>query len=241
VRVSCECGHRSRTVACSDTGAYRALSTSLIAHKLSAIQASGATVDVSELMAGAGGGTGGKNRTLQCNADCAVLERNRRLAQALQIRNPELSGKAGPPAYPQTMLDMARKTKGLAEEVHQQLTDLVQLAQQSKQKSRSVAFAPMNRERRQFIHEYCEHFGCESESYDDEPKRNVVATAFRDRCWLPSLSVLEVLEREAGPRKMAPAQLLPKRVDVASKSTKSEAAKQPVKEEPVIDYFDFTG
>lgn len=35
----------------------------------------------------------------------------------------------------------------------------------------------MNREKRQFIHEYCEHFGCESVAYDQEPKRNVVATA----------------------------------------------------------------
>ena len=59
-----------------------------------------------------------------------MLERNRRLAVALQIKNPELSGKAGPPAYPASMLEMARKAKGLAEEVHQQLTDLVQLAQQ---------------------------------------------------------------------------------------------------------------
>ena len=68
--------------------------------------------------------------SLQCNAECAVLERNRRLALALQIKNPELSGKAGPPAYPASMLETARKAKGLAEEVHQQLTDLVQLAQQ---------------------------------------------------------------------------------------------------------------
>ena len=62
VRVSCECGHRSRTLACSDTGVYRALNTSLIAHKLSAIQAGGATVDVSELMSGAGGGKTGRAR-----------------------------------------------------------------------------------------------------------------------------------------------------------------------------------
>ena len=60
VRVSCECGHRSRVLACSDTGAYRALSTSLIAHKLAAIQAGGATVDVSELMSGPGGAGNGK-------------------------------------------------------------------------------------------------------------------------------------------------------------------------------------
>ena len=73
--------------------------------------------------------------SLQCNAECAVLERNRRLAAALQIKNPELSGKAGPPPYPTSMLEMARKAKGLAEEVHQQLTDLVQLAQQVSSKT----------------------------------------------------------------------------------------------------------
>lgn len=39
----------------------------------------------------------------------------------------------------------------------------------------------MNREKRQFVHEYCEHFGCESVAYDAEPKRNVVATAQRDK------------------------------------------------------------
>lgn len=37
----------------------------------------------------------------------------------------------------------------------------------------------MNREKRQFVHEYCEHFGCQSEAYDEEPNKNVVATAVR--------------------------------------------------------------
>lgn len=52
---------------------------------------------------------------------------------------------------------------------------------QSKQKSRSYSFDSMNREKRHFIHEYCEHFGCESVAYDQEPKRNVVATALKDK------------------------------------------------------------
>jgi transcriptional repressor NF-X1 len=39
----------------------------------------------------------------------------------------------------------------------------------------------MNRDKRHFVHEYCEHFGCESVAYDQEPKRNVVATAARDK------------------------------------------------------------
>lgn len=42
----------------------------------------------------------------------------------------------------------------------------------------------MNREKRQFVHEYCTHFGCESVAYDAEPKRNVVATAQRDKVYI---------------------------------------------------------
>ena len=54
----------------------------------------------------------------------------------------------------------------------------------------------MNREKRQFIHEYCAHFGIESESFDAEPKRNVVATAVKDRVWLPSQSIIDVIMRQ---------------------------------------------
>ena len=52
----------------------------------------------------------------------------------------------------------------------------VRLAKESKQKSRSHSFDVMNRDKRQFVHELSDHFGIESESYDAEPKRNVVAT-----------------------------------------------------------------
>lgn len=50
---------------------------------------------------------------------------------------------------------------------------------QSKQKSCIHSFSSMNRDKRHFVHEYCEHFGCQSESYDEEPNKNVVATAVR--------------------------------------------------------------
>ena len=65
---------------------------------------------------------------------------------------------------------------------------------QSKQKSRSYSFDCMNREKRQFIHEYSDHFGVTTESFDCEPKRNVVATALKDKIWLPSQSINEVVQ-----------------------------------------------
>ncbi len=39
-------------------------------------------------------------------------------------------------------------------------------------------------------------------SYDDEPKRNVVATAFGELSFLPAVSILDVTRREMGQRKM---------------------------------------
>lgn len=61
---------------------------------------------------------------------------------------------------------------------------------QSKQKTRAHSFPSMNWQKRQFIHELCEHFGCESVAYDAEPNRNVVATADREKVNLNIFSLL---------------------------------------------------
>lgn len=39
----------------------------------------------------------------------------------------------------------------------------------------------MKYEKRKLVHEYCEHFGCESVAYDAEPNRNVVAIALKEK------------------------------------------------------------
>lgn len=37
----------------------------------------------------------------------------------------------------------------------------------------------MNRDHRRVVHELAEFFGCETQSYDEEPKKNVVVTAYK--------------------------------------------------------------
>lgn len=39
----------------------------------------------------------------------------------------------------------------------------------------------MKYEKRKLVHEYSEHFGCESVAYDAEPNRNVVTTALKEK------------------------------------------------------------
>jgi len=63
---------------------------------------------------------------------------------------------------------------------------------ESNLKHQTHEFEVMGREKRQFVHELCGHFGCTSQSFDPEPKRNVVATATKNEVWLPTISVVEV-------------------------------------------------
>lgn len=48
----------------------------------------------------------------------------------------------------------------------------------------------------------CAMFGVESVAYDAEPNRNVVANASRDSSWLPGVSVMEIIQRENGQRRI---------------------------------------
>lgn len=162
------------------------MKTSLLASHLADVQA-GNSVNLVELAK--------KDQKLECSEDCHQMERNKRVSLALQIRNPDLSSKVQP-KYSEFMKDWAKKDPALCSMIHTKLTELVKLSKDSKQKSRAYSFDCMNREKRQLVHEFAEHFGCESESYDAEPKRNVVATALRDKSWLPALSLMEYVAKQ---------------------------------------------
>lgn len=85
---------------------------------------------------------------LECNEECKILERNRKLAIGLQIRNPDLSSKLQP-KYSDFIKIWARKDPQLVNMIHEKLSELVKLAKESKHKSRSHSFPTMNREKRQ--------------------------------------------------------------------------------------------
>lgn len=66
---------------------------------------------------------------LECNDECKLIERNRRLAIALQIKNPDLSAKLTP-RYSEYLKNWAKKDARFCQMIHDKLTDLVQLAKQ---------------------------------------------------------------------------------------------------------------
>ncbi|KAL3282485.1 hypothetical protein HHI36_005668 [Cryptolaemus montrouzieri] len=198
VPVQCPCGLQKGTKSCNEViEEIRSIEMALLSEKMLNMSRN-QSVDISDI-------SKPKRpdvlKILECTEECRLLERNRRLAIGLQIRNPDITQKLTP-RYSDFMRGWAKKDPHFCHRVHDKLTELVQLAKQSKQKSRSYSFESMNRDKRHFIHEYCEHFGCESAAYDAEPNRNIVATAIRDKSWLPSMSLMEVIQRENGQRKV---------------------------------------
>ncbi|XP_050533933.1 protein shuttle craft-like [Daktulosphaira vitifoliae] len=198
VNVSCPCGNITETRLCSDpkVNEYRLQLQTQSMSFLDNIVVSKSTIKTFKI--------------LECTSECTKIERNRRIALALQIRNPDLSPNVTP-RYSDFMKDFAKKDASFCNYIHEKLAELVTNAKQSKQNSRSHSFEVMKYEKRKLVHEYCEHFGCESVAYDSEPNRNVVATALRDKSWLPNYSVVEVLQREGGCPRVNPFSSIQKR------------------------------
>ncbi|XP_052246332.1 transcriptional repressor NF-X1-like isoform X2 [Dreissena polymorpha] len=303
VLVKCACGHRETMTACfnPDSSDFQRMTMQSLKDSIQGIMGASSSVNIGKYNQSKMGLT----RYLDCNEECSLVERNRRIALALEIQNPDLSSKLGNPSYSDYLKEFARKDATFVASVEKALSELVQSAHKSKQPSRSHSFPSMNMNQRRLVHELAEFYGCTTQSYDYEPKKNVVATANKDRCWLPSITLTALVQRELHPwapppiphvhkeealriNNMAAKQstLLPGERDTASKlpegwqvigkKTKkistastaksgigtidkfesnladicstgtidyallSNASKEALKSEPVVDYFDFT-
>lgn len=67
--------------------------------------------------------------SLECTTECAKLERNRRIALALQIRNPDLSPNVTP-RYSDFMKEFAKRDTPFCNYIHEKLAELVTNAKQ---------------------------------------------------------------------------------------------------------------
>lgn len=177
-----------------------------------------------------------KQTRLECDQECATLERNRRLAEALQIdSSSDPFNVRSTSVYSDSLKDDARKDLKFVTEVEEEIKNLVELANKGKQSKRSHCFPPMNREHRKIIHELAEVYAVESVSYDSEPKRNVVITAHKGKSACPNSTLTSLIERETTARAPPPIAHIKQH---SSKAAGGSSWSKMVKEEPVIDYFD---
>ncbi|NWS14801.1 NFX1 protein, partial [Pachyramphus minor] len=177
-----------------------------------------------------------KQARLQCDEECLALQRNRRLAEALEIDNNSdpFNIRSSGPKYSDVLKEDARKDLKFVSDIEKEMRMLVEAVNKGKHTKKSHCYPPMNRDHRRIIHELAQVYGIESVSYDNEPKRNVVITAVKGKSICPSNTLTSVLDKEMQSRPPPP---IPhyKQTD---KSSGNFGLSKPLKEEPVIDYFD---
>ncbi|XP_036452434.1 transcriptional repressor NF-X1 isoform X2 [Colossoma macropomum] len=201
VSMQCDCGRRKETMPCTEAASsYQRYAAIAMASKLSDMQL-GESVDIAQLTK-----KEQKQAMLECDQECATLERNRRLAEALQVDQSvdPFNTKSSSCKYSDSLKEDARKEFKFVGEVEEEIRNLVELANKGKQPKRSHCFPPMKREQRRIIHELAEVYGVESVSYDSEPKRNVVITAIRGKSVCPNSTLIALIERETAARAPPP-------------------------------------
>lgn len=175
VEVSCQCGNLKEMKSCEQV-AYENKKIQRV--KLAMQLQDGGNVDIRDVC---GESVKRTLKVLECNDECKTLERNRRLDIAFKVENPNLiSYPKFVPNYSEFIRSFYKKEPVFVNMVHDKLTELVKLSKESKQKSRSHSFPVMNRDKRHVIHDLAAMFGVETQAYDAEPNRNIVATASKE-------------------------------------------------------------
>jgi transcriptional repressor NF-X1 len=110
-------------------------------------------------------GEGNLKKTLKCDDECTRLERNRKLALALNV-DPEHATDHIPYSTDTLNLYQENSTWAVAQEKRLRLFA-------ADEEERRLRFKPMPPHQRKFIHSLAEDFGLDSESMDPEPHRHV--------------------------------------------------------------------
>ncbi|KAI9787928.1 MAG: FKBP12-associated protein [Peltula sp. TS41687] len=110
---------------------------------------------------------GNQTETLSCDDECARLERNHKLALALNI-DPETHKDEYIPYSKETLDLYANNTKWA------QTQERVFRVFAANESEKRIRFKPMPGHQRGFLHALAEDFGFDSESIDPEPHRHVV-------------------------------------------------------------------
>lgn len=105
------------------------------------------------------------------------MERNKKLAEALELTNVDHTPHTAP-QYSPFLLEQAKFDPSFVSHVEETFKDLVETFRASPGRAAvSHHFKPMKRDQRRLIHELAEVYQLSSMSYDPEPKRNVVVMA----------------------------------------------------------------
>ncbi|ORZ13043.1 hypothetical protein BCR42DRAFT_355261 [Absidia repens] len=149
----------------------------------------------------------GSNSTLECNDFCAKIQRNRRLASALDIQRDDISNGTDTTSSQQLSTDdLGYYDESIREFYVENINWCKQMEKQligfaDDETQHSLHFKPMRSHFRWFLHRYAIHFNLSTEAMDPEPYRSVAVRKNLGQCRIPPI-LLSLAIRD--PKLMAP-------------------------------------
>ena len=176
---------------------------------------------------------------LECDAKCLQIERNRCLADALSISNPDVNPDSGV-KYSETLKQAYMHYPDFVRETYTTLSQLVKGIEKSRNSYSFQNFPAMRQDLRAIVHELAEVFKCKSHSADQEPNRSVVVKAVKEKSAVPAQSIMDVMKNRLPGKSVSKFTTLVKSTPTGSSSVPLPASK-PAAAAVQKDYFDFDG
>lgn len=133
-------------------------------------------------------------KKLDCDESCSVFKRNKALAEALDIAQPDLKPVSTFGDDPVKLLKEATAHDyKFVSATYNSLVKFIQSAKDSDRRFIFIQFPPTDKLRREVIHELAYHFNCTSESRGEEPQRHVVVRAYKNKSAVPNFTIEQLL------------------------------------------------
>lgn len=132
--------------------------------------------------------------SLECDGECLIQERNRKIAEALEIEQPTLSSDLDV-IYPESVIRFAQDKPQLAVYAETNMRRMILQLEESNEKRVEYKLQPMNKRERNFVHELSDIYNIYSTGRDIEPKRYLLLVADKGRSQIPPNSLVKTLRK----------------------------------------------
>lgn len=201
VEITCKCGNKTDRISC-----FKVMKDVDNSNKMAMLRVNRASdgensimIDLSKKSTNTNNRPNNINdenffKRLNCDDNCALYERNKALAEALDLEKPDLKPALVFGEDPLKLLKEAIiQDYKFVSTTFASLAKFVTQAKESDKRFLFMQYPPCDQLRREIIHELAHHFHCTSESRGEEPFKQVIVRAYKNKSLIPEFSIEQLV------------------------------------------------
>lgn len=195
--IFCECGNKSERIECHKLMKDVGNRNKVAMLSMNRSNQDSIMIDLSKKTApdtSLASNCSNNSKKLDCDDSCAILKRNKALAEALQIEQPDLKPNN---AFGEDPLRLIKEATAhdykFVASTYNSLVRVIKTAKESEKRFTFLKFNPADKLRREVVHELAHHFNCTSDSDGEEPFRHVVVRVYKNKSSVPEFTIEQLL------------------------------------------------